>query len=173
MSLALALISLAGIAATGSGEAGRGAELLRPFKERLQSALREGMARGPGEAIGACRLMAPEIAASLEKDGVRMGRTSHKLRNPGNTAPWWVGPVLQEYVEDPGGRTPRLMALPEGRSGYIEPIFAGSVCLACHGREIAPEIQQRLDELYPEDRAVGFEEGDFRGLFWVEYPTPK
>jgi hypothetical protein len=26
-------------------------------------------------------------------------------------------------------------------------------------------------ELYPDDRAVGFHEGDFRGVFWVEYPV--
>lgn len=171
--LGIAFFSLAGIAGSGTGEPERGAELLRPFKHDLQAALLEGLSQGPDEAIGVCRQKAPEIVKSLEKDGVRMGRTSHRLRNPDNAAPRWVEPILADYVKDPGRAAPRKVALPAGRYGYTEPIFVKSVCLTCHGESIAPEIQQRLDQHYPGDRAVGFREGDLRGVFWVEYPTHK
>jgi hypothetical protein len=42
----------------------------------------------------------------------------------------------------------------------------------CHGpREmIADEVQTALSAHYPEDRAVGFSEGDLRGWFWIEVP---
>ncbi len=37
----------------------------KPFKQRLKSALLEGMARGPEQAIDFCRLEAPRIAKSI------------------------------------------------------------------------------------------------------------
>ena len=30
------------------------------------------------------------------------------------------------------------------------------------------EIKKIIDETYPEDRAIGFVEGDLRGWFWIE-----
>ena len=41
------------------------------------------------------------------------------------------------------------------------------LCLACHGQEIAPPVAEKLAELYPGDKATGFEEGDLRGAFVV------
>jgi hypothetical protein len=40
----------------------------------------------------------------------------------------------------------------------------------CHGLEdqITPDVKSQLAELYPEDRATGFKEGDLRGWFWIE-----
>jgi hypothetical protein len=44
------------------------------------------------------------------------------------------------------------------------------VCLKCHGSEIDPKIVAKLDELYPEDKAVGYKQGDIRGAFYVTMP---
>jgi hypothetical protein len=168
------VLVLAGVAtaAQAGDETSRAAAVLKPFKQQLQQALREGLAEGPVEAIGACRLRAPEIAASLSKDGVRVGRTSHKLRNPANASPSWVAPVLARYLAEPkGARTPSSVALPDGRSGYVEPIVTQPLCLTCHGESIAPALAARIRALYPEDRATGFREGDLRGVFWVELPA--
>jgi hypothetical protein len=43
------------------------------------------------------------------------------------------------------------------------------MCLGCHGKNIAPEVQAKLDELYPEDQATGFSEGDLRGAFVISW----
>jgi len=40
----------------------------------------------------------------------------------------------------------------------------------CHGPSVAPALAARIAQHYPEDEATGFEEGDFRGLFWVTMP---
>ena len=104
-------------------ELARGAELLTPFKKDLQQALKSGLAEGPAEAIQVCRVKAPDIAGALSVDGVRMGRSSHKLRNPDNAAPEWVGPLMQAYLDEPSIRKPRAVALPGGRWGYVEPIM--------------------------------------------------
>lgn len=150
-----------------------GARLLAPFKRDLQQALREGLAAGPVEAISACRVRAPEIADALSRQGVRVGRSSHRLRNPSNAAPEWVRPILEDYVNNPSDRAARTVALPDNRSGYVEPILLQPMCLTCHGRKLAPEVASRIQELYPSDRATGFDVGDLRGVFWVEFAQPE
>jgi hypothetical protein len=34
------------------------------------------------------------------------------------------------------------------------------------------DVRQALLQRYPEDRAIGYAEGDLRGWFWVEVPKP-
>ena len=148
-----------------------GPQLLAPFKQELQAALRDGLAQGPAEAISVCRDTAPEIADALSQDGVRLGRASHRLRNPANSAPEWVSPILDAFINSDAERGPRRVTLPGNRHGYVEPIVVQAVCLICHGENLAPDIAARIDELYPDDNAVGFNVGDLRGVFWVEYPA--
>ena len=157
----LALLFCATLPAT-AGEpdlAEEGAALLMPFKASLKQALMEGMQEGPAAAIEICSDKAPEIAASLSVDGITMGRSSHKLRNPENAPPGWPEPVAE----------PVLVDLGEGRHGYAEPIFIRPLCLTCHGKELAPDVAARIEELYPDDDATGFDVGDLRGVFWVEF----
>jgi len=168
-----ALLCVAGGGEAREAEPAPGALLLAPFKRDLQQALRDGLAEGPVEAIAACRVRAPEIAAALSVDGVRVGRSSHRLRNPSNAAPEWVLPILEAYVADAAHRAPRTVDLAHGRSGYVEPILLQPMCLACHGKSLAPEVASRIEELYPADRATGFGVGDLRGVFWVEFPQPE
>lgn len=163
------ILSSSGLVA--AEEPDRGAALLVPFKQDLQQALKQGLAEGPSEAIAACRLRAPAIAGALSKDGVRVGRASHRLRNPANVAPDWVAPILARYLESPEERAPRGVSLPGGRQGYVEPILLKPLCLTCHGEALAPEVRESIEQQYPEDRATGFEVGQLRGVFWVEYPA--
>ena len=148
-----------------------GSRILAEYKQALQGALRSGLADGPVEAIAACRSEAPEIAAALSQDGVRVGRASHRLRNPDNAAPAWVEPILAAYLAEPANLEPRTVTVSADLSGYAEPIVLQPLCTTCHGTNIPAEVAARIDELYPQDRAVGFEAGDLRGVFWVEFPT--
>jgi hypothetical protein len=149
--------------------AARGAELLAPFKSDLKDALMAGMKEGPVAAIGVCSELAPGIAASLSVDGVKMGRSSHKLRNPDNAPPAWLAPIIESYASGDDELSPRTVALSHGRTGYAEPIIVQPVCLTCHGSELAVGIAEQVAALYPEDQATGFSAGDFRGVFWVEF----
>jgi hypothetical protein len=160
-----------GVGQAQDAELARGSELLSPFKRDLQEALRLGLTKGPVEAIGACRVQAPEIAKALSKDGINLGRSSHRLRNPANSPPEWVSPILGAYVDDSADRAPRVVPLQNNRFGYVEPILIKPLCLTCHGEVLAPDVASRIDELYPEDRATKFNDGDFRGVFWVEVPA--
>ena len=154
-------------------ELAQGAQLLAPFKLELKATLDAGLAAGHVEAIGSCQLKAPEIAAAHSRAGVRVGRTSHRLRNPANVAPEWVEPILAAYVAEEAARSPRAVTLPNGRTGYTEPILIQPPCLTCHGETLDPAVTARIEELYPDDRAVGFRLDEFRGMFWLEFPSPE
>jgi hypothetical protein len=165
------IVFVSGTASTEETEFARGAELLAPLKKELQQALVSGMQKGPLSAISVCKDKAPAIANSLSIEGVEMGRTSHRLRNPANSARDWVDTVLNAYLREDSDRAPELVTLPNGRLGYVEPIVVQSVCLACHGKSLAPDVAAQIKEAYPQDEATGFDVGDLRGVFWVEYPA--
>ena len=146
-----------------------GAALLLPFKQELKGALMSGMQSGPVAAISACSMEAPDISGRLSVDGVAMGRSSHKLRNAENVAPEWATLLLEAYV---AGKQdgPVAVEYSENRFGYVEPIMVQPMCLNCHGAELRPDVAEAISERYPDDAATGFSEGDFRGVFWVEFP---
>jgi hypothetical protein len=137
------------------------------LKKELQTALREGLREGPENAIEVCQIKAPGISKRLTGDGITVGRTSHRLRNPENAPEPWVEPLLDEYASAVGEGTWRAVRLDDGSVGYVEPIYVRPVCLKCHGGDLSEAVAGRINTLYPHDEATGFESGDFRGLFWV------
>ncbi len=148
----------------------RAQENLLPFKQELKAALVGALAEGAENSIQVCREDAPAIAASVGEAGVTMGRTSHRLRNPDNAPESWMEPLLAAYLENPEKAEPQAVDLGGGTFGYVEPIYIESFCLSCHGITIAPEVEARIQELYPQDQARGFRVDDFRGMFWVKMP---
>lgn len=147
----------------------RGAEIILPFKQQLKQALGKGMAEGPVAAVNACHLEAPAIGRSFAADNIRVGRSSHRLRNPANTPSAWMNQIINGYLSAPDAQQPVVVRLADGRIGYAEPILTQPQCLTCHGGAIAPAVQAKLFELYPDDQATGFAEGELRGIFWAEF----
>jgi hypothetical protein len=129
--------------------------------------LMEGLVDGPEHAIGACAVRAPELAAEYSRDGIRIGRTSLRLRNPANGPEPWLEPLLEEYQAAGPGAAPKAVWIDDATVGYVEPLYVGKPCLTCHGEVIAEEVRDQIEAEYPRDNSVGFREGDFRGLLWV------
>jgi hypothetical protein len=150
-----------------SEPAARAAAALGPFKANLMQALQAGLAESPTSAVQVCRIEAPAIAADAAGPGMRIGRSSHRVRNPGNAPEPWMREIIHAYLADPADRAPRTVTLEGGRIGYAEPILTQPLCTVCHGTTIAPEVRATIAELYPADEATGFEAGDLRGIFWV------
>lgn len=150
------------------------AAVLKALQQQLGAELKGAMARGgPVEAVSACNLRAPAIAATVSRPGLRVGRTSHRLRNPNNAAPAWAADAVAAL---PGKRLDKIPAqqtfdLGEGKHGYLEVILTGELCLSCHGPSdgLDAGLKSKLAELYPSDAATGFAKGDVRGFFWAEY----
>lgn len=147
----------------------RGAEAVKPLKTSLQVALLNGLAEGPENAISVCRIKAPELAEKAGDEGIRVGRTSHRLRNPANAPKKWMLPLLNAYVAAPEDTAPKVVRLDDGGVGYVEPIYTRALCIGCHGAPLSDSVKETIAELYPEDQATGFEPGDLRGMFWVEF----
>lgn len=139
---------------------------LQPFKQQLMQALKQGMQEGAENAIDVCRLEAPAIAAATSGDGVQIGRSSHRLRNPDNAPTEWQQSAIDHYLASED-REPILVDLGDGQAGYMEPIMTAPMCLTCHGSDLPAGVQNTLSQLYPEDQAIGFAAGDLRGIFWV------
>lgn len=114
---------VSGIASTQETVSARGAQLLAPMKVELQGALTAGMQRGPLNAISVCKDQAPTIADSLSIEGIQIGRTTHRLRSPANSAPDWVDPILKAYLDDDSDRAGRCSSdrddVPAGRGHGI------------------------------------------------------
>ncbi len=146
------------------------AQALLPFKQQLMQALQSGLEQGPAQAIDVCRLQAPAIAAAASVDGVTIGRTSFRLRNPDNAPTVWQQLGLRHYLQSED-REPMLIDLENGQLGYMEPIVTEPMCLACHGSELSVEVKDALAAQYPADQASGYAAGDLRGIFWVTLPV--
>jgi hypothetical protein len=151
-------------------------EFMTTLKSELQSAMK---ADGPVNAIQVCNTRAPEIAADFsEQKGWTVARTSLKYRNPDNAPDAWERKVLEQFEErKASGEDPKQMVYAEvvedgGAKTYrfMKAIPTGPVCLACHGEKIDAAVEARIQELYPEDRALGFSAGDIRGAFTITQP---
>ena len=157
-----------GVAQPDSVLVQRAQGLVGQLKQKLVGALQQALKTGgPVQAINVCRDQAPELAKALAAPGVRLGRTSDKLRNPKNAPQAWHKPLLEELskvpAKPPAHRTAKLA---DGSFGYAEPLYVQPLCLSCHGAKLAPEVAAVLKEKYPEDQATGYVEGQFRGIAW-------
>jgi hypothetical protein len=122
-----------------------------------------------GAGIAACQGAAPVVAEEVAKhQGVAIGRTSFKVRNPNNAPPAWAQAFVDQRVDHEV-----VLRGPDGQIRVLSPIKVAEPCLTCHGsaEQIPSEVKAKLTELYPEDQATGFAAGDLRGWFWVQVPA--
>jgi len=148
---------------------------IKEFAGALQTELKTAMkAGGPIAAIGVCNTQAMPITAQASADhGMTLSRVSLKNRNPANAANDWQSAVLEDFEKKKlAGKDITRLAWSETVKAsdgqefrFMKAIPTGEVCLKCHGTQIAPEVSQVLANLYPEDRATGYKEGDIRGAF--------
>jgi mono/diheme cytochrome c family protein len=145
--------------------------LQRRLSARLLEELQKG---GPAQAIAVCRDEAQALTAETARaQGIRIGRTSHRLRNPGNAAPPWAEHLVAAGAGSKAASVEAAVVDLGDRVGVVRPIATAAMCLQCHGPEerLSPEVRDFLGTAYPDDRAVGFAEGDLRGFLWAEAPV--
>jgi len=146
----------------------------KTLKGELQAAMKAG---GPMAAVSVCNERAPEIAAQLsEETGFTLRRTSLKPRATEPTS--WERAVLEDFqTRRADGESPKSIEWHEvanvdgeRRLRYMKAIGTDGVCLTCHGTNVDPALKAKIDKLYPDDQAVGFEAGDIRGAFSITAP---
>lgn len=130
---------------------------------------------GPVGAVRVCAEMAPQIAARHSVDGVTVRRVTLKVRNPQDTPDDYErGVLLDLEAKLADGALPTEVAEvvsddTGSRLRYMRPLVVKGTCLSCHGDvdSMEPELRTVLEERYPDDRAVGYKEGDLRGAVSV------
>lgn len=150
------------------------------LKTALTEAVGEG---GPLNAVNVCHDEAEAIANRIcDEEGLTVGRTSRKFRNPSNAPDEWEMAGLEAFAGriEAGEKVNDLemwttVTGPEGARTfrYLKAIPTGPLCLNCHGAELDPGLDQKLVELYPDDHARGYNVGDMRGAFSVKMDLPR
>ena len=100
------------------------------------------------------------------------------MRNPANAPDVAERRALERFAarwQQPGPPEHLLetQATPRGTVyRYYRPIKVVGFCLRCHGptERLSPAVTTVLGKRYPQDRATGYQSGDFRGIFSVTIP---
>jgi hypothetical protein len=174
--LGMALLFGTAAPAQENRNAAEAKDIVKQFADTLQGELKAAISEGgPVKAIAICNKRAPAIAQDLsERTGWSVGRTSLKVRNSKlNTPDAWERTVLEEFDQrQAAGEDVNTMAkaeVVETEDGkvfrFMKAIPTGDLCVACHGQNLTPEVQQALDAAYPNDQARGYKAGQVRGAF--------
>ncbi|MBI5783870.1 MAG: DUF3365 domain-containing protein [Rhodocyclales bacterium] len=149
---------------------------------KLLEVLAEEIAKGgPENAIGVCREKAPAMAkAASEKSGWAIRRVSLKNRNAKAVPDAWEKAVLEDFDRRvAAGEKPATLEKGEAVTvdgkpmyRYMKALPTQELCVQCHGTsdKVSPAVQARLRELYPDDKATGFNVGAIRGAITIKKP---
>ncbi len=143
------------------------------LSQQLQRAISD---RGLEGALAFCNVHALPITDSLsETMQVSISRTALRFRNPENAPDDIDQQVMerfQQLIAQLGKASDTLVRNHNGDLVYMAPIITLPACLQCHGVpdvEIKPQTMDLVRALYPDDRAIGFREGELRGMWKVKF----
>ena len=153
-------------------------EVTKQLGSKLKSKLVYAMqSSGPEAAISVCNIEATKISAEVSnKNNIKVGRTSLKIRNTENQPDAWEIKQLKWFeAENDSGVDIKTLEISEiikenGKSifRYMKAIPMQEQCALCHGTTIAPSVTVKINSLYPQDQATAFKLGDIRGAFTVK-----
>ena len=131
---------------------------------------------GAEKALEFCNHKAINITDSLSKiKNVIISRIAEKNRNPDNILSQSESIIYKNYSEELlAGKTlePRIIIDENEHPVYYKPIIINKKCLTCHGTpgETMPHsIATKITELYPNDNAINFKDGDLRGMWAITF----
>ena len=110
--------------------------------------------------------------------GVYIKRVSFKNRNKNNVPDEFEARILKEFeqIKKEGkliSNTEHFEIIIENDYQYLrymKPIKIGAACLKCHGNEekISTEVKELIVKEYPDDKAIGYKNGDLRGAVSIK-----
>ncbi|MBA3033298.1 MAG: DUF3365 domain-containing protein [Gammaproteobacteria bacterium] len=159
-----------------------GREIPKKMQPKLLEVLQgEILKTGHVGAITVCRDKAPQMAKALsEQTGWGIRRVSLKNRNAKAVPDIWEKSVLEDFErrlaagEDPAKMDKGEMVSIDGRQTYryMKALPTQDLCLDCHGtpNALAPGVEAKLKELYPDDKATGYGLKQIRGAITARKP---
>lgn len=144
--------------------------------QKLQSELMKAINEGGFEhAIQFCNTNALSFTGKVvEGTNMTIRRASDDYRNPLNRPDDLEKGVIFDYTYDVHvGEEPQpLLLKTDGKIHYFKPIIVQSLCLNCHGtpgEELNKDLYAKIKELYPEDTAIRYKSGHFRGIWHLVF----
>jgi hypothetical protein len=142
----------------------------------LKTRLTEAIAKGGFEkAINVCNEVAQKMMDSISTTNkVQIKRTSIKFRNTKNAPDQKDLAMLSAYDKLQKEGKPLASDGIELENRMVKlyvPIMTDKLCLNCHGvigQDIKPKVYDLIKKLYPNDEAVGYKEGELRGVWVVQ-----
>lgn len=138
----------------------------------LKNALQTG---GIEYALKYCNEKAYPITDSLaQAHQVSIRRVSNKNRNPRNKADKMEEFLIKGFgidLSEGNELTPKLV-LKDDTVLFYKPIITQPLCLSCHGtpeRELAVSTDTLIRQLYPRDKAIGYQNNQVRGLWRIGF----
>ncbi|WP_456464191.1 Tll0287-like domain-containing protein [Lutibacter sp.] len=146
------------------------------FKELSGNLMQQMQLGGPSQAVPFCNLQALPITNQIsEKFNVTIKRTSDKLRNPKNSPTKREVAIIKQYqilFEGDKELLPIVEIDSHNKKHYYAPIKLNVKCLACHGelrKQLSIKTDSLIKSLYPNDIAINYKNGDFRGIWSIEF----
>lgn len=156
-------------------------KIIADFQSGLKSELVKAMSQGgPENAVSVCNTKVAEIEQKYNSlDGIQIRRVSLKQRNNRYQPDEFETIVLKTFASMKTAQPQtheELLTDENGRNTfrYMKEITVGKLCLNCHGdpANLSDGLKSKLAELYPDDSATGYAEGDSRGAFSVVLTLP-
>lgn len=155
----------------------KGTEITQATYKELSSNLMTQMKLGgPKQAIPFCHTEAMSITNSMEeKFNVTVKRTSDRIRNTNNLAADRELQIVTQYekaIQNKSDLKPIVEKNTNGNVQFYAPIIIDAKCLVCHGKlgeELTVETDSLIKTLYPKDMAIGYKNGDVRGIWSIEF----
>lgn len=159
----------------------RGREISKTTRKTLQNELQSAIKVGGIEhAVSFCYTRATEIIDSISiAEQVKIQRLAKKFRNPLNRLDDNQSNLYKSYVLNFMNNHRPYANIGWNEKGspiYYYPITVKAICLNCHGTqgvEVSEQVAGKIKELYPKDEAMGFKEGDPRGMWAITFPEFK
>lgn len=133
--------------------------------------------KGILHALDFCNVQAVPITDSMASvHNAKIIRVSDNNRNPSNHA----NTQEKEYISLfqkilASGEDPKPIVVSENEmSRFYYPIVTNTMCLKCHGnvgQEIEEETYTKILELYPNDKAIGYDVNQVRGIWSITFKT--
>ncbi len=144
--------------------------------KNLMKAIQE---KGTDGAVAFCNLRAIELTDSISvMNNAQIKRVSDKPRNPINKANREELGYIATFKEQvASGLEVDPIVIPGNEDVTVYyPITTNAMCLQCHGKpndQVKPTTMATLRKLYPEDKAVGYDVNEVRGIWSVVFDKNK
>ena len=154
----------------------RGKSVAMATSAELSAKLQKALAdEGVPGAVKYCNLAALPLVDSLSAvHHVEIRRTSLRVRNAENSPTPAEMKILNsmQALHDLGKALKPTVKRDQDGVHFYAPILINAFCLQCHGergKTLTAEDFAYIRQTYPEDMATGYQEGDFRGIWSIEF----